>query len=60
VLKLGINYVCLEDKKIINKVTFQGKYQENEIGSDFKIINSDSVWYIKEYFISFMVASHLQ
>lgn len=46
-LKLRTNDLCLEDKKIINKFSFQGKYQENELRSEFKIINWDSVRYIK-------------
>jgi len=53
-------YVCLEDKNVINKFTYQGKYKENEIGSVLKIINWDPVRYIREYFILFMVVSHLQ
>jgi hypothetical protein len=38
VSKPGINDAYLEDESIINKFAFQGKYQGNELGSEFKII----------------------
>jgi hypothetical protein len=52
--------ICLEDKKIINKFAFRCKYQEAELGCEFKNFNREPVRCMEIYFILFMVALHLQ
>jgi len=47
-------------KRLKTSSPSEANIKETELGSELKIINCDSVRYIKEYVILFIVASHLQ